>query len=538
MPTTFDNALFDIETTNLYEKYLNQEINRDEYVRGHEELVLHYVGEFADDIDALRAIASNHVRTSRESRFVDDAIHACARRQGIPLCEHCHGVLFADGRRIEIESGSGETLLFCGSYCAAAEGWHISYGGEWLHESGPEVIHANDGTWFADENEASEAGYARCPSCGDWHNRSGYSTVVIDEDTSYCSGSCANSDGYEWCACCHEWSDCDHETVIVSEYGDTETWCEDCLDNTRGCCHCGVRISEDVAAYDDDDDVYYCPSCAQRYLTRGLHSYGYTPELKFRGDAKNSPYLGVELETDGGNDRASYVTALDNIEGFGKHFYMTKDSSLNNGVELTSHPCTLSYHANELYEMYEAIRSTALRYDFQSHNGGRCGLHVHMNRDFFGKGVDSQDVGGYKMMRLLQRFEPNFTKFSRRRDNGWCCYTTSQTYGPDKAGEPDDIRRVLDKANDMKYEDRHEQALNFQHDETFEFRIFRGTLNLSTFFASLGMVNGIAHVAKMHSAHYVETVEWSELMRDVVKACDEPKAREFLREYLEAKELL
>ena len=287
--------------------------------------------------------------------------------------------------------------------------------------------------------------------------------------------------------------------------------------------------------YDDEDGEYYCEQC---YGIGNLHEYGYRPPIEFFGDAAKSPFLGVELETDGGDDRSGYVRALSRLDGFDTHFWMTKDASLNNGVEITSHPCTLAYHANELGELYEEIRDTALARHFKSHDGGRCGLHVHVNRDFFGKSTDSQDVGGYKMMRLLQRYESKFTKFSRRRDNYWCRYATSDTYGPDEPGQPDEVSSILMKSKKMSGETRHEQALNFQHGATFEFRIFRGTLNLSTYFASLGLVNGIAHVAKMHSAHYIETVEWVDLMKDVLKACDEPKCREYLRDYLESKELL
>lgn len=522
----------------LYTEYWTTGMDRDTYREQHTNLIVEAVADLADELDDLRALRT-FARDGRESALIEEAIDAYAERNEVTLCDACRCNLNADP--IEFENGDGETLRFCCYGCAASAGWHETPSHEWVHEDGPETVYVERvGIWFACEDDAREAGYELCGECGEWFDSNSRRAVILDDyDASFCSATCANRSGYFRCGYCLDWhNENSMYTVIVSEDGETAYWCEDCYEShARDCYRCGDSVHEDVVHYDEYDDPY-CPSCARRHCANGLHEYGYTPELVFRGNAKNSPYLGVELETDGGNERASYVNDLGNIEGFNEHFYMTKDGSLNNGVEITSHPCTLSYHANELYEMYESIRSTALGYGFQSHNGGRCGLHVHLNRDFFGKSIDSQDVGGYKMMRLLQRFEANFTKFSRRRDNGWCNYYTNQNYGPDEQGEPDSISRVLDKARDMKYERRHEQALNFQHDATFEFRIFRGTLNLSTFFASLGMVNGLAHVAKMHSAHYVETVEWSELMRDVVKACDEPKSREFLREYLESKELL
>ena len=525
----------DERISNLREDWRAGNISSREYSQQREAAIREAAETTMDYDEAF--VLHTFVTTTREHALVLEAMMRHAAAEGFEVCSQCGARIEDREQALEIVDGDGEVHLFCNVTCAGFAGWRrCGRCSEWFREDSDEAVHATDGMWLCSHDCAHEMNYEECENCGDWYF-SNYGENVDNGSyvETYCSESCAIDAGYIRCRYCDEWVT-ESDTTQVRTADGWEPWCDSCADDhARDCYECGDRCHDEYTRYADDVDEWYCPSC---YGANALHAYGYRPEMNFFGDAKKSPYLGVELETDGGDNRMSYVRTLNNLERFADAFWMTKDSSLNNGVEVTSHPCTLAYHANELRPTYEAIREAALRYGFGSHDGGRCGLHVHVNRDFFGKSEDSKDLGGYKMMRLLQRFEAKFTKFSRRRDNGWCRYSTYDSYGPDEVGEPDDISRVIEKAKKMGGETRHEQALNFQHYNTFEFRIFRGTLNLSTFYACLGMVNGICHVAKMHSAHYVETVEWVDLMNDVVKSCDEPTCREYLRDYLERKELL
>ena len=152
-----------------------------------------------------------------------------------------------------------------------------------------------------------------------------------------------------------------------------------------------------------------------------------------------------------------------------------------------------------------------------------------------------QDAGGYRMMRLLQRFERQFMTFSRRTSDGWCHYKTCDDYTPKKTVVsiiPKEIEpSMLVKSRRMKRETSHSQALNFQHGATFEFRIFRGTLKWSTYFAALALVNGMCHTAKAHSSVWIEDVDWYTFINEVVDRCDEPTAKQYLVDYLGEKGL-
>lgn len=446
-------------------------------------------------------------------------------------------VILAYAYNHETNASELETYRYCSRSCAEDDGWrNCDCCGEWFRED--DAIDVGDEV-FCGYECAQDSGYEECENCGDWFdsNVDGVCFEHGGDCHSFCSWRCAGREGYIQCDHCGDWM-LDDEADWVGG----ARWCESCYQDYSSYCYgCDERYADDDLYRDDDDGELYCESCYADGASH-LHEYGYTPSLVFRGDG-DTPYLGVELETDGGNDRRSYCRALVGIDGFSSHFYMTKDSSLDHGVEVTSHPMTLAYHVG-IKPMYERIREEAVSHGFRSHDGGRCGLHVHVNRSFFGKSEKVQDAGGYKMMRLLQRFEHAFTVFSRRDDNKWCRYQTEGDYKP-RPTEPSIIPKpgkgetsILVKASEMKYERRHEQCLNFQHPNTFEFRIFRGTLKLTTYYACLGMVNGLCHTVKHHGSVWVESVSWYDLMSEVVFRCDEPFAAACLVDYLVGKGLI
>jgi len=386
-------------------------------------------------------------------------------------------------------------------------------------------------------------GYYTCEQCGDWYHQD--DEVEVDGNC-YCSASCAHDAGYAECDRCGGWYDEDDGTEVCDE-----VWCERCADEySDECASCGTRYPDNQMHYYEDDECWYCDDCYEEVPRRGtLHEYGWTPALTFytedgpwRGDTEKQPiFLGVELETDGGRQRSKYVGELSQIDGFDEHFWMTRDSSLDNGVEITGHPMTLAYHVS-LLDTYDEISSVASENGFRSHDGGRCGLHIHVNRRAFGRDKRVQDAGGYKLMRLMQRFEHQFTVFSRRTDNHWCSYKTYGDY--QLKDELKASRRNKDEAGPLQMAARmaenersHAQCVNFEHRSTFEIRIFRGTLKWTTYFACLGLVDGMCRTVMAHGSTWVESVSWYDLMDEVERRCDSPYASECLADYLHGKGL-
>ena len=60
-------------------------------------------------------------------------------------------------------------------------------------------------------------------------------------------------------------------------------------------------------------------------------------------------YLGVELEVDGAGQSASHARTVLNVINRRKEYaYMKTDGSLDDGLELVTHPCTLEEHCTKV----------------------------------------------------------------------------------------------------------------------------------------------------------------------------------------------
>lgn len=430
---------------------------------------------------------------------------------------------------------------------ARAAGWmECAHCGVWFHPDHDSEYEIVNGDAFCSTDCISEYGYYTCEYCGDWVHED---DALYACDYYYCDDSCAERNGLVLCDRCEEWHSED-DTRTVYNGGDAELWCSGCVDYAaRWCDSCEEYHHEDDVCYDDESGMDLCDDCrdnGRRRHADELHEYGWQPyRLEFysldgydRFAKKQPRFYGVELETDGGSDRDAYVSRLAETEGFSEHFWMTRDSSLCDGVEITGHPMTLSYHMS-LAPLYCEISKAAREFGFKSHDGGRCGLHIHVNRNSFGRDKRLQDVAAYKMMRLLQRFERAFTIFTRRTENSWCSYTTSyrgdykldDTPKASRNGKSED--GVLQAANKMECDEKsHSQCINFEHSNTFEFRIFRGTLKWSTYFASLALVDGLCETAMRHGSTWVEGVTWYDLVDEVVANVSDDTARMCLVNYL------
>ena len=143
---------------------------------------------------------------------------------------------------------------------------------------------------------------------------------------------------------------CDHcaerfyEENIIED--DTHTLCDHCFDEYYvRCDDCGRIIHRDRAYWDGDDNAY-CASCWDEHC-EVIHEYSYTPDLVFHG--KGLRHFGVELEIDdGGTVNSNAQKLLDIANKDAENLYIKTDGSLDEGLELVTHPMTLEYHLNEM----------------------------------------------------------------------------------------------------------------------------------------------------------------------------------------------
>lgn len=450
----------------------------------------------------------------------------------VAFCDRCgDAITFNDAEAVCI----GDTH-FCSDDCAYESGFSRCDHCSSFYNPQIEGIQSGGGA-YCSETCAMGDGNAICRACGQWHSveQDGHIAAFDPENSitsHFCSESCATHFNAFRCEDCGQWF------TTFANLTPTGYVCDNCAGEYYNYCDCcGHYVSVD----DWDDEHDRCTSCTDRAGSdQHLHRYGFRPTTKFFGDTENDayPYLGVELETDiadadrSGADarRMDYCEALATLETKPR-FWLTSDSSLFCGVEVTSHPMTLAEHIG--CGMWESVREAALEFGFSSHDNGRCGLHIHINRSFFGKGEKRQQVGGYNLAMLVSRFEKQLTQFSRRKDNGWCNYGIHAEY-LDKHNRHTQSMGMFEKSKHMCEGKRYEhcQCVNFQHDATFEIRIFRGTLRMETLFATLAMAQGLARAAKLHSQTWCEEVTWASLTQYILSDTDDDVAKTALASYM------
>lgn len=359
-----------------------------------------------------------------------------------------------------------------------------------------------------------------CEDCGEvYHTDNMYFHERCENgDEGYICSNC--EDNYENCYFCGEpehhdnghWVDC-----YVGSHGRVEERfvCDYCYegenDSVQSCDRCGCLVHEDEVYYDEEEEEYLCPVChGTNNSGRDLHSYHYTSEpgycMPFLGveHRRLKPLLGTELEIENGgqsNNNAKIIR-----EAIGKEYVVCcTDGSLYDGFEIISCPASLEHHMKTL-KWEEGIKK-ARELHYRSHDGGHCGLHVHIDREYFENDM-REDVEA-KFFIVLRNNLHWIRQFSRRFDYRYCVING---YEHNEDGTGDSLGAITyppDKVwlNSKKQQGRH-CALNFYNNNTIEIRIFRGTLNYTTFVATLQMAHMWAELVKKYSLNDITRVSF------------------------------
>ena len=251
-----------------------------------------------------------------------------------------------------------------------------------------------------------------CVDCGKLHN--GQTEVINDNDAliSVCD-CCIEHNGYEFCKECKRYAVTAHDVYTgrrmtrtvcqkcidesdnikecedCAEYfynskcgvsGRDYAFCEVCSENYGHCDACGNIEHYDNLYYHENSDRSYCASClpAEEEEEEELHDYSYDPpHFNFYGDTRDGPHIGVELEIDDGHDGVKILT------GYPEHYsnyYLKKDGSLSSkGIEIVTHPHTYPEMINL---PWEGMFSELAKSGYRSHDGDKCGLHFHVDREW------------------------------------------------------------------------------------------------------------------------------------------------------------
>lgn len=369
-----------------------------------------------------------------------------------------------------------------------------------------------------------------------------YCGVIIEDENDmieidgnvYCGEDCANMDDYYQCADCGEWFN--YANSGIQAYGDYI--CDNCRDNYYYCDSCEEYFCEDDIHYIDRTGEYLCDSCYEEYRgsrdcnepdneiffeyhewngdwiprytlkdlieTREKHKdalKNYTTYKEKRDYlVRQMLTIGFELETENTNeniDRIGYCEELQDI--FGDFVHFEQDGSLQDGVEIISQPFTLNYlHENE--NMFKNGLKRARELGYTSHNNGRCGLHFHINRNYFGAN-SNEDVN--KLNLFFETYKENIQNFSRRNDYHYCYFLSDEK-------ELNDMQRLSLKVLDRYKDADRYLVVNNNNYRTVEIRVMRGTLAFTTFMASAEFVFSLAKVVE--NADKVSQISWHKVV--------------------------
>ena len=288
--------------------------------------------------------------------------------------------------------------------------------------------------------------------------------------------------------------------------------CRDCYNERYNrCTDCNRLIhSDNTHWYNDDPYCEGCFPCEDEFTF--IHDYSYKPCPKFKKcsseDYKTVRYYGVELEIDNGgknDDNAENILCVANGSAYKENdLYIKSDGSLNDGMELVSQPCSIKYHRELFY--WDKIFQCARDSHYVSHNTKTCGLHVHIGRAELGDTVEQQEEVISRIMFFFESHWNEMVKFSRRTESQLAKWAS-------RYGYKDKPKEILDDAKDkgkIRY-----RCVNIAPQNTVEIRIFRGTLKLNTFMATLEMVDSICENAVNLTDEEIHMQSWNDFAENI-----------------------
>jgi hypothetical protein len=251
------------------------------------------------------------------------------------------------------------------------------------------------------------------------------------------------------------------------------------------------------------NDEYYCSCCASELSP--LRSYHHNPATEFNeieGETTDK-YIGCEIETEEGDfdDRYEITERYGDNESF---IYQMKDGSLNeDGIECITQPMSKKFFDQFDFEgWFKELRGAGAR----SHDTENCGLHIHLSRTWFGNDQEEQErIAGVCIM-LMGTMQEELKKFARRSCERWCGYEKDY-----KASSLNEFKEKTKRKNSCRY-----RALNTATStgKTYEFRIFRGTLNPETFRASVDLCIRLVEYAKyIDKRNNYKSISWDNFLK-------------------------
>lgn len=305
--------------------------------------------------------------------------------------------------------------------------------------------------------------------------------LIFDDATDAWKIVCANHfAGKVVCRVCGEWYE--------RKAGDSlDLVCPQCRASMQECDVCGEL--EYQHNFSIKRGIKVCSNCASSKLP-SYHSNKSRADPKYQGELSLSTtgFIGIELEVDMPRTlryrQSDYLTPGVTALMLKKRFAVldldtTHDNSLDYGFEIQSQPTTYErWQENRM--LWDQVSRFLLYHGYRGHDARTAGLHFHVSRTYFNKPDKAFELLGY----VLSKYTNEWQHFARRENMAWAqpidyeCGSWSQTQLKEAIAD----RFFRSNAT-------HHSIINGVHSTTFEFRMFRSTLNIQTLYASLTLIH-------------------------------------------------
>ena len=244
--------------------------------------------------------------------------------------------------------------------------------------------------------------------------------------------------------------------------------------------------------------------------TKLIHTYNYKPnETQFfcsedEKDNEDNLYLGIELEISGSSqDSDDEEDAREILEIIQKNnegsVYFKHDGSIN-GFEIVFHPHTIKAYSEYNWKRIFAIIKR-LGY---TNDDKKAGFHVHISHSYFGDTAQQSEALA-KLVFLLYKFKTEIEPLAGRKNSD---YATYNTIGLETAKRNDFCGTFYwYSKNSGKY-----SAINCQHKDTFEIRIFDGVTDKVRFMDILNFIENLCAIVKCTSITDITKVRLEDFM--------------------------
>ena len=338
-------------------------------------------------------------------------------------------------------------------------------------------------------------------------------------DAHYCScciGSCSRSSCVNLChpdeSVCPS---CEQRSVVCDQCDDYEDRdrvelvgdnyvCEDCLE--RHYYRCDQCDEYEFRRHVRDGVCRECRESDDYLPSSGIHSYTYKPRpIFFASLGDSTPFFGLEIEVEAVHDESSPERGAELAR---RHcsdlIYCKSDRSLNNGVELVTHPMSLEYL--QRCDSLEALLESLGAEGFRAWKTTTCGLHVHISRAAF-----HSSSHAFRFALFHYRNAEQVAQFSGRTTRALNDYARLTHH----QGNGDDWPRLSQKIRHQgNISVERYTAVNLANSSTLEVRVFRGTLSFSSIVGNVEYLHALWAFTWSLSSHDVleGRLSWSSLV--------------------------